>query len=423
MKNNFDDKLAKKFRDSLENYPVAYESGAWEQFEKYYLKKLPMRTIPLRQRYAVRIAVSALILLVATLGYFYYWQPNNNSPIKPFVANQPAKKPQPAAITQLPAPSNIQNIIANAPTNRKKQNKNIQNFENQIVKTIKATSKPAKDTDNPSALNAALIESASIHPTLTNNDILTESKPVMIHQLPLLPFLIANSFNRQLAIHTIAEAALFEPSNTQQATVIKLLPGMQFASGIVGGSSVESPVAFYGAGASVDLFLQKKLALAANLQLVQTAYETPQQRFRVFNNLRRDSIGTLQLVPVFAEETQYSHIRLNLIQIPLTIKYLSGKNFFLNIGGVSYIATNRTMVSKVARNSLMGQLHSPPSSVESALQPFRTLYLGGGIRIPLKNGILQAEPHVSLPLGNVLQNVNNTSLQWIGLNLGIYYGQ
>jgi hypothetical protein len=172
----------------------------------------------------------------------------------------------------------------------------------------------------------------------------------------------------------------------------------------------------------VELFLQKKVAVSTSIQFAQTTYETPEKRFRVFNSLQRDPVGTQQLVPVYADETEYSRIRLNLVQVPLTIKYFIGKKIFFNAGGVSYWAVNGTHVEKVAQNTFLGRVQNPRQSVENTVQPFRTIYLGGGVRMPLKGATLQVEPHLNLPLGDLLQDVNNTSLQWIGLNVGIYYG-
>jgi hypothetical protein len=430
MENNFDDKLAQKIRESLENYPVAYEQQAWEQFSRNHLHKPSVRKIALWQRPALRIAAT-LLIAVAGLCAIYYWR-----------SQQPA-----ASADVIAAQATPQEGLSSGADNRA-HFATIPNDSAQLdVAIAQKTVPPIKDTppidkqSNKKSFAPTPVESVQGRTKLNSNPqsllpseeqlaasaVVKTAEPVTLTQVDRLPLALSDSFAWQFPVIAAAQLPVYDWATTQSGTVIKIQPSIQALSGIAGGAGVENAAVFYGAGAGVDLFLHKKLALTTGIQLIQTNYETPARSFRVFNNLKMDSvsaaIGIYRFVPVFADETQYARVRLNLIQIPVTIKYLIGKKFFLNIGGISYVATNKTQVAQVAQHSFLGRVQTPTQAIENSIQPFRTIYLGSGMRVPLKKATLQVEPHLSLPLGDILQDVHNTSLQWIGLNVGIYYRQ
>lgn len=430
MENNFDDKLSQKFRENLENYPVSYEQGAWEEFNRNYLHKPSVRTIALWQHPALRIAASVLVAAVSLFAV-YYWRN------LPTVASTEISAAQTPPQESQPSTAKNHATLATIPDESVQTDAVIAQITVPPVKTIPsiirqkdkelAVSATVEPVQAQMKLNSHLQNNLQGKQLLSESGALAVVEPIILTKVDKLPLTLTDSFSWQFPVITATSLPVYDLATPQPGTVIKVQPGIQALSGIAGGTGVENTAIFYGAGAGVDLFLQKKLALTTGIQLTQTTYETPERSFRVFNNLRMDSvsaaIGTAQFVPVFADETQYSRVRLNLIQIPVTIKYLIGKNFFINAGAVSYIATNNTEVAQVAQHSFLGRVQNPVQTVENSIQPLRTIYLGGGVRVPLRKATLQVEPHVSLPLGDILQDVNNTSLQWVGLNVGIYYGQ
>lgn len=420
MENNFDDKLAQKFRESLENYPVAYEQGAWEQFNRNHLHKSPARMAALWQHPALRIA-AAVLIAAAGLSAVYYWRmlpPTASTEIVSAQTVPQDNRPQSAEENTTPAAVPDNNLQPNAEIAHKtmplaKHTPSVARQKNGASgKMLPAESIPIIMASKSSPQQNLQSEQRQLLPST--------AEPVMLAQVDLLPLTLADSFSWQFPVLAVAHLPANDLATPQTGKVIKVQPGIQILSGITDGKTVNNHAAFYGVGAGVELFLQKKIAVSTSIQFAQTTYETPEKRFRVFNSLQRDPIGTQQLVPVYADETEYSRIRLNLVQVPLTIKI--GKKVFFNAGGVSYLAVNGTHVETVAQNTFLGRVQNPRQSVENTVQPFRTIYLGGGMRMPLKGATLQVEPHLNLPLGDLLQDVNNTSLQWIGLNVGIYYG-
>ncbi|WP_250631386.1 porin family protein [Rhodoflexus caldus] len=422
MENNFDDKLAQKFRESLENYPVAYEQGAWEQFNRNHLHKSPARMATLWQHPALRIAAAVLIAAVG-LSAVYYWR------MLPPTASTEIVSAQTVPQDNRPQSAEENTASAAVPDNTLQPNAEV---AQKTMPLAKHTPSVARQKNGASGRTLS-VESTPIitaSKSIPQKNLQSEQRqllpstaePVMLAQVDLLPLTLADSFSWQFPILAVAHLPVNDLATPQTGTVIKVQPGIQILSGITDGKTVNNHAAFYGVGAGVEWFLQKKVAVSTSIQFVQTTYKTPEKRFRVFNSLQRDPIGTQQLVPVYADETEYSRIRLNLVQVPLTIKYFIGKKIFFNAGGVSYLAVNGTHVETVAQNTFLGRVQNPRQSVENSVQPFRTIYLGGGVRMPLKGATLQVEPHLNLPLGDLLQDVNNTSLQWIGLNVGIYYG-
>lgn len=418
MENNFDNKLAQKFRESLENYPVAYEQGAWEQFNRNHLHKSPARMAVLWQHPALRIA-AAVLIAAAGLSAAYYWR------MLPPKASTEIVSAQTVPQDNRPQSAEENTTLAAVPGNTLQPNAEV---TQKIMPLAKHTPSVARQKNGASgrtlpAESTPIITALKSSPQQKSQQQLpSTAEPVMLTQVDLLPLTLTDSFPWQFPMLAVAHLPANDLATLQTGTVIKVQPGIQILSGITDGKTVNNHAAFYGVGAGVELFLQKKVAVSTSIQFVQTTYETPEKRFRVFNSLQRDPIGTQQLVPVYADETEYSRIRLNLVQVPLTIKYFIGKKIFFNAGGVSYWAANGTHVETVAQNTFLGRVQTPGQSVENSVQLFRTIYLGGGVRMPLKGATLQVEPHLNLPLGDLLQDVNNTSLQWIGLNVGIYYG-
>ncbi|WP_448519919.1 hypothetical protein [Rhodoflexus sp.] len=422
MNKDFDDILAKKIRESLDEYPVAYEAGAWEEFSRNYLKKPPVPIIPLWQRYTFRIA-AAVLVIVAALSSIYY-SISQKTPADMVIAQQaPANTTEhlalpddsdvaQASVTPLHTPLHTPLLGSSSMPPQKTDSRSADLFAKgksniQTVANFRANPQPQVATVQP-APTATATTMAAIEP---------------LSPIDLLPLVATDSLLPQMpALAEIqTEAALRLP----KTNVIKAVAGVQALSGIVMGSP-EKTTSFYGAGLGLDLFIQKKIALSTNLQFVQTAYETPARTFFVSSlSLQRNPLGA-QSVPGYAKETHYDRVKLNLVQLPLTMKYLISDQFFVNIGGISYMATNGTRIENVAQNTLMGRLHNSgsPAPVENSIQPFRSLYLGGGVRLPMRNNIiLQVEPNINLPLGNILQDVNHTSLQWIGLHMSLYYGR
>ncbi len=419
---NFDDKLAQKFRESLENYPVAYEQGAWEQFNGNHLHKSPARMAVLRQHPALRIAATILIAAVG-LSAVYYWR------VLPPTASTKMVSIQTVPQDNQPQNAEQNTTLAAVPDNTLQPNAEV---AQKTMPSAKHTPSVTRQKNGASVrtlpTESTLIITASKSSPQQNSHSEkrqlppSTAEPVMLAQVDLLPLPLADSFSWQFPMLAVVHLPVNNLTPSQTGTVIKVQPGIQILSGITDGKTVNNHAAFYGVGAGVELFIQKKVAVSTSIQFAQTTYQTPEKRFRVFNSLQRDPIATQQLVPVYVDETRYSRIRLNLVQIPLTIKYFIGKKIFFNAGGVSYLAVNGTHVETIAQNTFLGRVQTPKQSVENTVQPFRTIYLGGGVRMPLKGATLQVEPHLNLPLGNLLQEVNNTSLQWIGLNVGIYYG-
>ncbi|MCS7018395.1 MAG: hypothetical protein RMJ87_04585 [Cytophagales bacterium] len=410
MEKNFDDLLAQKFKTSLENYPVECPPHAWREFEKHYWKKQPYQLIAWWQQHTLRIAAAVLLTTTGILVWYYYAQQQQEPTTAITSIDVPRSAQNSADSTAVWVPTPQPPIVAlntpNSPTMPSNQKQAAVKTHSKTTKWRAATA-ALQDITIPEPNQFAVAELP-----------VTKTELVELAPTPLLPLPSSDTTTRLVATQALASNS----ATTQPVSILKIQPGVQLCSGVITGKDATVPSVFYGAGLGIEWWIQPQIALTTNLQMVQTTYETPKKRFRVFNSMQRDPTDRQQFSPVYAEETVYGRVRLNLVQIPLTIKCLIGRRFFLNTGGVSYIAANGTYAEKIVQNTLMGRLHHPVNSAAHTLQPFRTIYVGGGMRLPFKGAILHIEPHVNLPLGDLLHDVNNTSLQWVGMNLGLYYG-
>lgn len=412
MENNFDDKLVRKFRESLENYPVNCPPEAWREFERYYLRKPPL-LIALRRKYLPYVAAVVAITIISALFAVIYYQQKPTEASAVIGQTVPPEEPH----TAVGSPAD-----KNAPESASKPLPELLQTE---ISPPKSFSKPSRKPTPESVVpikSAADRKQAAAVLSQTSRTFSEQSKDKeMLTLAPISPLPLIDNFPHPTVVPALQPFEPTESSGTKQAKVVKVLPGMQALAGMIKGQDVQKPVAFYGAGGGAELVLQPRLSLTASLQFVQTAYETPEKRFKVFNSVQRDPTGRQQFAPVYAEEVEYSRVRLNLIQFPLTFKYRVSKYLFFNIGSISYMSAAGSRSERVVQNTMMGRLHNSVKTSDGTFRPFGSVYASGGVRIPLQGVVLQAEPYFNLPLGNLVQDLPHTSLQWIGLHVGLYY--
>lgn len=396
MDKDFDDILARKIRESLNNYPVDYQPGAWEEFSRNYLQKPPL-LMSLWRQYAVFRIAAALLTAAFGIGALYYGLRPDRSTNAPKVTHSAAVVPSPQLPESVPPTAEL--TVSASTTDRRKK---------------KEVTTRALD---PSKSIVAMQQADSLCVVATAHPNSADTLATLVAVAPL-PLPVADSILLPLP------SEIARQSNQEKQRIMQVMPALQTIGGIATGSP-EKIAVFYGAGLGADLFLHKKVALHAGLQFVQTSYQTPEKRFFV-SSLQRNPLG-IQAALDYAEEVHYKRIRLSLIQLPLTIKFFIRDNFFINFGGVSYIAMQGTQVENVAQNTLIGRLHNNNNRTQTAAQqmhPFRSLYISGGVRLPVNHHLtLQLEPHVNLSTGDILPDVNHTALQQVGLNMSLFYSK
>lgn len=446
MKDNFDDKLAKKIKASLENYPVEFDPSAWADLQKTW-QGVPSVSVPFWKTLPFRVAASVSALIV-TVGLACYWGFDSDVKIEatklvpPTIQNNDSSAQIENANNRLAEKvldTNVENgLEENSQTLAKNNLPKNTAFETQkpiqteISKPKKAVFLEKKEKTNEVQMIALSVKSNEIPKDLPKSQDEVVSKIVRMEAKELvLESNFLTDLDKNLAFEKpenikkaiLPKAILDAESNPKQKMEIRFLAGVGASTGVTFGKDVNGAKVNYGGGVYGDLFLGKKIAISTGLQFTQINYETPQKIKYIENDI------TVSLVPdpTKQQAQEIRQIRQHeanwqVFQIPLTIKYFATRNLFFNVGAVSYYLGSNSGYETITYDRAYGMLKTGQGNLsERNFQPFAIAYLGAGFQKTFSKITLQIEPYMSLPLQEIGRE-GISSYSWAGLSLKTYFG-
>ncbi|MCS6967458.1 MAG: hypothetical protein RMJ44_03445 [Cytophagales bacterium] len=425
MENNFDHLLTRKIKQTLENHHLPYQEGAWEEFSRRYLQPQAANTFFRRLRFAMPVAAMLLTCLVIAATFYYAFhsinsgkKTNSSTGKNSVIADFPDASPLTAP--SVPKSQHLQKRAFAQPNKSVSAQQKAYLSTTTLDKPTSPSVKHAKlkqSTSLPLPAKQTVQEQNLIHSA--GQEIAFSSKIELADVLPLSPQVLA-----QLPRPTILPQKLPTVEQERYANVVKVAPTISFTSGFITGKGLKNTAPFYGGGLGAELLLHDRISITANLQWFHSTYETAEKKVRTLTGFGRDPNPPFHLVPMYAEEIGYKHIRLHLLQLPLTVKYYLRPNFYLNAGSISYLTTPNMRIESITQSSVMGVVRQVPvQHSESQLSPFGAFYLGTGFKLPFENASLHIEPYAAVSFRHILPEVNKASVQWIGINATLQYGQ
>ncbi len=450
MKDNFDDKLAQKIRESLENYPVEFDPSAWADLQKS-LQAVPSVSVPFWKTLPFRMAAS--VVLVVSVGLACYWGLSSDEPsetTKLTASNSQKNDSMPKIETQN-ANKTVAKQVLETNLEKDSANKSANKLENYLPKnTALETQKPKqtniskqpkavfpKQTETPNQntnqipVIALSVKKQDEQPKDLAN-IQSEVPRMEATELVLQPNLIRDlaknlAFEKPQNIKAaiLPKTLLETQSNPKQKLEIRFLAGIGTSAGATFGKNVEGTSFNYGGGLHTDLLLGKKIAISSGFQITQISYETPLNVVYIDNPFRVSNLFPNINSEVSRQIAQQQHtsVQWQIFQIPLTVKYFASRNVFINAGFLSYFLGKNSNYQKITDDKIEGEQKSKiyePS--QRNFHPFAIAYVGAGFQKTFSNFTLQIEPYMSLPLQEIGNANGASSFSWAGLSLRAYFG-
>ncbi len=441
MKDNFDDKLAKKIRENLENYPVEFDPSAWTALQKS-LQGMPVAKIPFWKTLPFRMAASVVLVMSVGLAcYLAFPSDEKNEANKlvvpptiqktdstPKIENQISNK----AVAKQALEANLENGSENNFGNTLEKNTALETqkpIQTEISKQQKAVFSKQMETTNQKTDQIQVVALAVKN---QNEQLKVQDKTLRMEamELVLQPNFTAE-LDKNLAFEkptnikaAILPTMLGDQSNPKQEMEIRFLAGIGTSAGITFGKDVSKTSFNYGAGVHTDLLLGKKMAISSGFQFTQINYETPTKIVYIDNPFHISSLlpNNSQEISRQIAQNQHTEGQWQVFQIPLTIKYFASRNLFINAGFLSYFLGGKSDYETISSDKIYGIQKNTVGTLEKRnFQPFAIAYVGAGFQKTFSKITLQIEPYMSLPLQEIGAE-GISSFSWAGISLKTYFG-